>query len=104
MTVAISHLPESGHFVAQEGDKGAGFIEYKLRGTDMAILHTIVDPAFEGQGVGSILVKDALDAARAEQWDVLPYCPFVQSYIRKHPEYQDLVPAGRRVAFGLADD
>jgi len=101
MSLRISHHPSSGHFIAQEEAQGAGFIEYKRRGDDIAILHTIVDPAFEGRGVGSALAKDALDTARQEGWGVLPYCPFIQAYIGKHPEYLDLVPAGRREAFGL---
>jgi predicted GNAT family acetyltransferase len=101
MSVSISHHPTTGHFFARLGEQGAGYIEYKRQGDNIAILHTIVDQAFEGQGVGSALARDALDTARAEGWGVLPYCPFIQAYIKKHPDYLDLVPAARRGAFGL---
>jgi predicted GNAT family acetyltransferase len=99
--VTISHHPESGHFIAKIDGEGAGYIEYKRRGSDIAILHTIVDPAFEGHGVGSALAQVALATARREGWGVLPYCPFIQSYILRHPSELELVPPERRVAFRL---
>jgi len=102
MAVTVKHHPQSGHFIATLDDQPAGYIEYKLRDGDIALLHTIVDEAYEGQGVGSALARDALDTARAKGWGVLPYCPFIQAYIVKHPDYLDLVPAARRTAFGLA--
>ncbi len=45
----------------------------------------------EGKGVASKLIKTALDAAQEEHYQVVPLCPFVSAYIRRHPEYQDLV-------------
>ncbi|MDR1807253.1 MAG: N-acetyltransferase [Propionibacteriaceae bacterium] len=101
MSVTVTHRPDSGHFIAMEEGAGAGYIEYKLRGGDAAILHTIVDPAFEGKGVGSALAQAALTTARESGWGVLPYCPFISGYIRKHPEWLDLVPAARRADFDL---
>jgi predicted GNAT family acetyltransferase len=79
----------------------AGYLEYHRRGNVASFLHTIVDPASEGQGIGSTIVKYALDEARRLGWLVLPYCPFVSAYIAKHPEYLDLVPADRRAEFPL---
>ena len=64
-------------------------------------MHTEVDDAFEGRGVGSTLVSEALDDARRRGLEVLPFCPFVNSYVAKHREYVELVPESRRGAFGL---
>jgi predicted GNAT family acetyltransferase len=54
-------------------------------------VHTEVPPAFEGRGIGGRLVKTALDDARRDGRRVVPKCPFVRSYIERHPEYADLV-------------
>lgn len=59
--------------------------------TLITFTHTEIDPAFEGQGLGSKLVRFALDDVR-EHGDrkVLPLCPFVLGWMAKHPDYQDL--------------
>ena len=82
----------------------AGYAEYRRRGGAVAFTHTVVDEAFEGRGLGSVLARGALDAVRAEGLAVLPFCPFIRSWIQRHPEYADLVPAERRGSFGLAGD
>jgi predicted GNAT family acetyltransferase len=79
----------------------AGFADYRLRPGLIAFIHTEVDDAFEGRGVGSALVSGALDDARRRELDVLPFCPFVNSYMEKHRDYVDLVPESQREAFGL---
>ncbi len=65
--------------------------EYKLARGMMIFTHTEVPPVFEGQGVAGKLVRTALEHARAAGLAVWPVCPFVRSYIRRHPEFQDLV-------------
>ncbi len=55
------------------------------------LFHTEVPDEFEGRGVGSQLVKDALEQIKADDLKINPSCPFVAAYIRRHPEYQDLV-------------
>ena len=57
----------------------------------ITLVHTDVDPKWEGQGVGSELVRGALDDLRARGLKVRPLCPFVAAFIRRHPEYEDLV-------------
>ena len=54
----------------------------------------------EGKGVAGKLIKTALDAARVEHYQVVPLCPFVAAYIRRHPEYQDLVMPRLRYMVG----
>jgi uncharacterized protein len=79
----------------------AGLAAYRMQPGLIAFVHTEVDDAFEGHGVGSILVREALDDARRRRLEVLPFCPFVNSFIEGHREYLDLVPGSRREEFGL---
>ena len=79
----------------------AGFTEYRRRPGLIAFIHTLIDPRFEGQGLGSELVRTALSQARSEGLSVLPFCPFVRSYIGRHSEYLDLVPEDARAEFEL---
>ncbi|HLJ00141.1 MAG TPA: GNAT family N-acetyltransferase [Bradyrhizobium sp.] len=64
---------------------------YKIEGGVITFIHTEVPPELGGKGVGSALVKDALDQVRADGLKVIPQCPFVKAYIDKHPEYADMV-------------
>lgn len=81
----------------------AGFAEYQLRdgGATVAFVHTVIDPAFEGQGLGGKLARAALDTVRERGAAVLPYCPFIRGWIAKHPEYVTLVPEEKRAKFDL---
>ncbi len=72
-------------------DGQTGYISYQDRDGKLVYDHTIVPQQLGGQGVGSTLVKHALDYAREHDKKVVPQCSFVASYISKHPEYQDLV-------------
>ena len=83
-------------------DVAAHRFEVRVDGA-VAFTHTVVDEAFEGRGLGSALARGALDAVRAEGSAVLPFCPFIRSWIQRHPEYVDLVPAARRASFGLPE-
>jgi uncharacterized protein len=80
----------------------AGYVEYHDHGNRRSLNHTVVEPAYEGQGLGSQLARGALDDARARGLDVLPSCPFIRSYIARHRDaYVDLVPAADRATFDL---
>jgi uncharacterized protein len=59
----------------------------------LALVHTEVEPRHEGRGFASRLVAGALDDIRARGLGVVPTCPFVRSYLERHPEYGDLVVA-----------
>ena len=65
--------------------------EYTRDGDTITFTHTAVPEHIQERGVASRVVKFALDQARAEGLKVVPTCPFVAAYIRKHPEYQDLL-------------
>lgn len=64
---------------------------YHRRNGTIVFTHTEVPPAFEGKGIGNALARAALDYARSEGLRVVPRCPFIAAFIRRHPEYQDLV-------------
>lgn len=65
--------------------------EYRREGNEIIFTHTEVPEALEGHGVASVLVRTALDTAREQQLSVIPLCPFVAGYIRRHHEYLDIV-------------
>ncbi|TFI57715.1 N-acetyltransferase [Sphingomonas parva] len=65
--------------------------EYRLEEDRIVFTHTMVPPALEGQGIGSRLVRGALDQVRARGLKVVPRCPFVRAYIERHEEMQDLL-------------
>ena len=78
-----------------------GFAEYRKRPGFISFIHTEIDSTHMGEGLGTQLIEAALDTARVQGLAVLPYCPFVQSFIDRHREYLDLVPLDRRAQFGL---
>lgn len=79
----------------------AGFTAYRTRPGIKAFVHTEIDPRFEGQGLGGRLIASALDAARDNGDQVLPFCPFVNHFIATHDGYRDLVPEDMHEKFGL---
>ena len=64
---------------------------YQMEGDTIVFTHTIVPQALEGRGVGSKLIRAALDSARDRGLKVIPQCPFVAAFIEKHPEYRALL-------------
>jgi uncharacterized protein len=84
------------------GDQLAGKSVYQGEDQTLPFVHTEIEARFEGQGLGSTLIRAALDAVRERGGSVLPYCPFVLHFIEKHDEYLDLVPQEQRTDFGLA--
>jgi uncharacterized protein len=71
--------------------EAAGLLLYRQRPSAVALIHTEVDPRYEGHGLGGRLVERALTDIRDSGMRVVPICPFVSSYIEHHPEYRDLV-------------
>lgn len=83
--------PRRHRFELRSGDEVLGFVVYRLADDVITLVHTEVDPAHGGQGHAATLARAALDEARKRGLAVVPTCPYVASYIRKHPEYADLV-------------
>lgn len=89
--IRITDEPERHRYEARVGDDVAGRLDYHSQPSLITILHTEIDPRFEGRGVGSTLVAGALDDVRARGLSVLIVCPFVLAYVKRHPEYADLL-------------
>lgn len=87
----ISRNVDGARYEGRVGPKIAGFVEYKLARDLIVFTHTEVDPAFEGQGVGSALARVALDDVRGTGQKVLALCPFIKGWIEHHREYVDLL-------------
>ncbi|MBO1417251.1 GNAT family N-acetyltransferase [Streptomyces sp. FH025] len=99
MTLSVRDAADRNRFEAWVDDQLAGFAEY-LRSDNLVVYpHTVVEPAFEGQGIGSALARAALDDARERDLPVLATCPFIKGWMLRHPEYTDLAYENRsRVA------
>ena len=67
-----------------------------LSPTSIIFTHTLVPVSLKGQGIASYLAKYVLDYARENNLNVIPQCPFIRSYIERHPEYDDLVMKSTR--------
>jgi predicted GNAT family acetyltransferase len=91
--IEIRDQPERSRYEITLDGRLAGVAVYDLGGADgeITLVHTEVDPAFAGKGLGSRLAKHVLDDIRARGLRVRPKCPFMARYIRSHPAYQDLV-------------
>jgi predicted GNAT family acetyltransferase len=90
--VTVQDNPERSRYEAlDESGVVAGFAEYRAEDRVRVFTHTEVDDAFEGQGVGSTLVGEALDHVRREGLRARVLCPFIKDYLERHPEQQDVV-------------
>lgn len=88
----------SGRYLAERDGEVLGFAEYERAEGVTTFTHTVVDEAHEGQGVGSTLVRSALDAERAAGRSIVPVCEFVGAYLERHPEHADLVEGHRPIS------
>lgn len=79
----------------------AGYVQYDEVATGVVLTHTEVLPEHEGKGYGSQLARGTLEAVRARGKKVIPVCHFIAGYLRKHPEYVDVVEPDVRKAFGI---
>jgi uncharacterized protein len=99
----VLDVAERSRFEIHDGGRLAGFAQYRMKDSGLIVFtHTEIDDAVEGRGLGSALVRAALDATRSRGLSVRPDCPFVRAYIARHPdEYLDLVPEELRPRLGL---
>ena len=91
LETTVSDNPERSRYETTVDDEMA-VLEYRRMGdTLIALNHTGVPPAIEGHGVAAALAQFALDDAREHSIEVLPFCPYVAAFIRRHPEYRSVV-------------
>ena len=91
METSVRDVPEQNRYEIRDGDRLLGVAEYERRGDQVRFTHTEVDPSAGETGLGSRLVRSALDDVRASGGTVVPLCSFVRGWIEKHPDYGDLV-------------
>jgi predicted GNAT family acetyltransferase len=89
-TIQISDNEKKQRFEMPVSD-GLAVIVYRWQNGKLALMHTEVPPRAEGKGVASKLAKFAFEQAKRQQRKVLVYCPYISSYLRRHPEYNELV-------------
>jgi predicted GNAT family acetyltransferase len=96
MDVTVTDVAERTRYEARVDGELAAFADYIPTDELLAFTHTEVLPAFEGKGVGSVLVRSALDDVRTRSRTVLAVCPFVSGWIARHSEdYGDLLYRSR---------
>ena len=92
MSDTVEHNERKHRFEIRADGELAGFAHYHLSNGVADFDHTEVQPRFNGRGLGTTLVSAALDQVRsAGQWKIRASCPFVAIFVKRHPEYADLV-------------
>jgi uncharacterized protein len=82
----VTHDEEAGRFEVAH-PRGVGRLEYRRAGAELRLVHTEVDDELEGEGIGSTLVREALAYAADADLTVVPECPFVASWLERHPDH-----------------
>lgn len=88
---AVTRNDEKSQYEIRIGNTIAGYSAFRSRPGRVAFTHTVVDPGFEGQGLGSTLVRDALTDVAARGETIVPLCPFVQAWLKRHPDFEGSV-------------
>ena len=102
MSISVVKNYELNRFEIYSDGELAGFADFRIENQVISYTHTEIDPRFGGQGLGSQLIKEALDEALEQNLEVAPYRSFVSAYIKKNSEkYLHLVPEGLRAKFDL---
>jgi predicted GNAT family acetyltransferase len=89
MEPTVSNAPQDSRYEIRDGDRLLGIAAYHRTGSQVVFTHTEVES--EGSGLGSTLVRAALDDVRGQGLTAVPQCSFVRGWIERHPEYRDLV-------------
>lgn len=88
--ITVTDNRAANRFEARDGETLAGFADYLRTPELVAFVHTEVDPAFEGRGVGSLLARTAVESVQADGLRVLAVCPFIAGWLVRHPRYAGL--------------
>ena len=92
--VTIRDDPGENAYVIEVDGERAGKAEYRIHEGRTVFTHTEVDDAFSGRGLGSRLARFALDDTRRKGMKIVPRCPFIAAYVKRHEEYHDMVHSG----------
>lgn len=89
-SLTVTHNEARNRFEIQLNDMLAR-LAYIPAKNNILYIDTQVPSEFEGQGIGSKLAHFALEYAKENGLKVQPLCPFISAYVRRHPEYNDIV-------------
>ena len=89
MNDIVNNRARERYELAVDGHIAATY--YKIEGKVITFVHTEVPPELGGKGIGSKLIRGALDQVRADGLKVVAQCPFVKAFIDKNADYQDLL-------------
>lgn len=89
--VTVVDNKERQRYEVHVGGALAGILAYSVLDGVVVMPHTVVEPQFEGRGLGGLMAEKALDDAREHGLKVAPHCWFIAAYIERNPEYADLV-------------
>lgn len=91
MSTELQHLADQNRYVYLEDGEQVGITDYQLRGRNILLTHTEVDPRLRGEHIGSAMVQGVLDSIRADtDYRVVAACPFVEEWLAEHPDYREL--------------
>ncbi|MBK7722822.1 MAG: N-acetyltransferase [Austwickia sp.] len=89
--VSVRKNEREGRYEAYVGADLAGYSEYEVGGGYVTFPHTVTEPEHGGKGVASEVARHSLEDVRSQGLKVRPICSFYVDYLRRHPEYQDLL-------------
>ena len=90
MSYDVRHNPDRSRFET-EVDNHECVLDYALKDGVVSMNRVYVPPPLEGRGIAGVITRYALDYSRDQGWKVIPNCPYVAAWIKRHPDYQDLV-------------
>ncbi|CAN5385316.1 hypothetical protein BH11ARM2_BH11ARM2_03790 [soil metagenome] len=85
-TITVVHSPERDRYEILDGDHVFGYASAIEANGTVTFPHVEIDPAYEGKGFGSRLVREALGEAKGRGLRIAAHCPFVVAYLQRHPE------------------
>ncbi|MFG2971153.1 MULTISPECIES: GNAT family N-acetyltransferase [unclassified Streptomyces] len=89
-TTAVERVDAGRRYDILVDGQRAGLTAYRDRGAQRVFFHTEIDEAFAGQGLGAQLVQQALDDVRASGMRIVPVCPYVAKFLKRHDEFADI--------------
>lgn len=89
--IDVRDVPEHDRFEATLDGAVVGVLDYRRDGDAVLLTHAEVSPEVGGRGVGTALVRAALDELDARGERIVPLCSFVRAFVRDNPSYQRLV-------------
>jgi uncharacterized protein len=89
----LAHDVKGRKYTIAVGDEPAGFAQYVERGDQRVFVHTVIDDAFSGQGLGSMLAGFALDDTRSAGRRIVAICPFIAAFVERHHDWDAIIDA-----------